>query len=107
MSDSRSILILYGSQSGNSEDIAIQTGKAAVEYNLLPTVRAMDEITIDEFVGQSRVLICCSTWGDGEQPDNAEDLWEAANSGSIESLEGLHFSVLAFGDSSYLSLIHI
>lgn len=101
MSDSRSILILYGSQSGNSEDIAIQTGKSAVEYNLLPTVRAMDEITIDEFLGQSRVLICCSTWGDGEQPDNAEDLWEAANSGSIESLEGLHFSVLALGDSSY------
>ena len=62
MSDSRSILILYGSQSGNSEDIAIQTGKSAVEYNLLPTVRAMDEITIDEFLGQSRVLICCSTW---------------------------------------------
>ena len=45
MSDPRSILILYGSQSGNSEDIAIQTGKAAVEYNLLPAVRAMDEIT--------------------------------------------------------------
>ena len=34
MSDPRSILILYGSQSGNSEDIAIQTGKAAVEHNL-------------------------------------------------------------------------
>ena len=56
MSDSRSILILYGSQSGNSEDIAIQTGKAAVEYNLLPTVRAMDEITIDEFVGQLSLI---------------------------------------------------
>ena len=101
MSDPRSILILYGSQSGNSEDIAIQTGKAAVEHNLLPAVRAMDEITIDEIVGQTRVLICCSTWGDGEQPDNAEDLWEAANSVSINSLKGLHFSVLALGDSSY------
>ena len=101
MSDPRSILILYGSQSGNSEDIAIQTGKAAIEHNLQPSVRAMDEITIDEMVGQTRVLICCSTWGDGEQPDNAEDLWEAANSVSIKSLEGLHFSVLALGDSSY------
>jgi sulfite reductase (NADPH) flavoprotein alpha-component len=101
MSDPRSILILYGSQSGNSEDIAIQTGKAAIEHNLQPAVRAMDEITIDEILGQTRVLICCSTWGDGEQPDNAEDLWEAANSASIKSLQGLHFSVLALGDSSY------
>ena len=39
--------------------------------------------------------------GDGEQPDNAEDLWEAANSGAISSLKGLNFSVLALGDTSY------
>ena len=41
------------------------------------------------------------TWGDGEQPDNAEDLWEVANSGAISSLKGLNFSVLALGDTSY------
>ena len=101
MSDNRSILILYGSQSGNSEDIAIQTGKAAIEHNLNPTVRAMDEITINDITKETRVLICCSTWGDGEQPDNAEDLWEAANSENIDSLNNMHFSVLALGDSSY------
>ena len=48
MSADRSILIIYGSQSGNSEEIAIQTGQAAIEHNLNPTVRAMDEITINE-----------------------------------------------------------
>ena len=101
MSTARSILILYGSQSGNSEEIAIQTGQGAIEHNLEPIVRAMDEISIDEIVGHTRVLICCSTWGDGEQPDNAEDLWEAVNGNEIDSLSGLHFSVLALGDSSY------
>ena len=101
MSDARSLLILYGSQSGNSEDVAIQTSKAALKHNLQPIVRAMDEISIDEILGQTRLLICCSTWGDGEQPDNAEDLWEEANGSNIDSLKGLHFSVLALGDSSY------
>ena len=101
MSDARSLLILYGSQSGNSEDVAIQTGNAAVKHNLKPIVRAMDEISINELLSQTRVLICCSTWGDGEQPDNAEDLWEEANSSNVESLNGLYFSVLALGDSSY------
>ena len=101
MSSARSILILYGSQSGNSEEVAIQTGKAASNHNLNPIVRAMDEISISEIPKQTRVLVCCSTWGDGEQPDNAEDLWEAANNEDIGSLDGLHFSVLALGDTSY------
>jgi len=101
MSGARSILILYGSQSGNSEEVAIQTGNAALKHDLQPTVRAMDEISVSDIPKQTRVLICCSTWGDGEQPDNAEDLWEAANNEDIESLNGLHYSVLALGDSSY------
>ena len=101
LSDIRSILILYGSQSGNSEDIAIQAGNLSMKLNLDPTVRAMDEISITDLKDQKRVLICCSTWGDGEQPDNAEDLWEEAGNSSIDSLDGLNFSVLALGDSSY------
>ena len=101
MSGARSILILYGSQSGNSEEVAIQTGNAALKHDLQPTVRAMDEISVSDIPKQTRVLICCSTWGEGEQPDNAEDLWEAANNEDIESLNGLHYSVLALGDSSY------
>ena len=68
MSGARSILILYGSQSGNSEEVAIQTGNAALKHDLQPTVRAMDEISVSDIPKQTRVLICCSTWGDGEQP---------------------------------------
>ena len=100
-SQPRSILILYGSQSGNSEELAEQAGKACSDHGLNPSVKAMDEIQITDLSSQKRVLVCCSTWGDGEQPDNAEDLWEAANSGVISSLKGLNFSVLALGDTSY------
>ena len=101
MAEPRSILILYGSQSGNSEELAIQAGKMSSQSGLKPTVKAMDEIEVTELLTQQRVLVCCSTWGDGEQPDNAEDLWEAANSGAIENLDGVNFSVLALGDTSY------
>ncbi|DAC25999.1 MAG TPA: sulfite reductase flavoprotein subunit alpha [Candidatus Poseidoniales archaeon] len=101
MGEPRSILILYGSQSGNCEDLANQAGKISSQAGLNPTVKAMDEIEINELLNQQRIIVCCSTWGDGEQPDNAEDLWEAANSGTIEKLEGVNFSVLALGDTSY------
>ena len=101
VSEPRSILILYGSQSGNSEELAEQAGKACSNHGLNASVKAMDEIQINDLANQKRVLIYCSTWGDGEQPDNAEDLWEAANGGAISDLKGLNFSVLALGDTSY------
>ena len=101
MSNARSLLILYGSQSGNSEEIAVQAGKSAASHGLLATVKSMDETSIAEISNSNRVLICCSTWGDGEQPDNAEDLWEAANADTNLSLKGVSYSVLALGDSSY------
>ncbi|MAU29703.1 MAG: sulfite reductase subunit alpha [Euryarchaeota archaeon] len=101
MAEPRSILILYGSQSGNSEELAEQAGKACSNHNLIADVKSMEDVQITDLQSQKRVLVCCSTWGDGEQPDNAEDLWEAANSGAISSLSGLNFSVLALGDTSY------
>tara|TARA_B100000700_G_scaffold63418_1_gene69943 strand:- start:395 stop:2233 length:1839 start_codon:yes stop_codon:yes gene_type:complete len=101
VAEPRSILILYGSQSGNSEELAEQAGKACQNHDLKASVKAMDEIQITDLLNQKRVLVYCSTWGDGEQPDNAEDLWEEANGGAITSLKGLNFSVLALGDVSY------
>ena len=45
-------------------------------------------------------MIVCSTWGEGEMPDNAEDLYESATSaGSI--LSKTNFSICALGDTGY------
>ena len=101
MSAVRSLLVLFGSQSGNAEDVASKVGKAASKYGLEATVRGMDEIKISDMAGQKRIMICCSTWGEGEQPDNAEDLWVSANADDSPSMSGVNFSVLALGDSSY------
>ena len=101
MSGNRSLLILFGSQSGNAEDVASKVGKAASKYGLEATVKGMEEIQIDDLVGQKRIMICCSTWGEGEQPDNAEDLWDSANAEDSPSMTGVNFSVLALGDTSY------
>lgn len=96
----RTLLILSGSQSGNADGVAALVGKKAADYGLDPTIKAMDEIPLADISGYKRVLIVCSTWGEGEMPDNAEDLWNAATSSS-ESLAGNHFSVCSLGDSSY------
>ena len=101
MSDNRSLLVLFGSQSGNAEDVASKIGKAASQYGLDATVKGMDEIKISDLSVQKRIMICCSTWGEGEQPDNAEDLWISATAEDSPSMSGVNFSILALGDTSY------
>jgi sulfite reductase alpha subunit-like flavoprotein len=54
MSNSRSLLVLFGSQSGNAEDVASQVGKAASKYGLEAIVKGMDEIQISDLVGQKK-----------------------------------------------------
>jgi len=101
MGGDRSLLVLFGTQSGNSEDLCAKIGKSASTYGLEATVKGMDEIQIGDLAGQMRVLIVCSTWGEGDMPDNAEDLWVAANGDGAPNLAGTHFSICALGDTSY------
>ena len=60
----------------------------------------MDGYDQSKFASHKRILIITSTWGEGEMPDNAEELWNAT-SASNPSLSGVHYSVCAIGDSSY------
>ena len=97
----RSLAILYGSQSGNSEALAAKFSKQSSDYGLVGTVYDMDGFDFASLSSMKRVLIVCSTWGEGEMPDNAEDLWQVAKQASPGSLNGVHYSVLALGDTSY------
>jgi len=95
------LLILFGSESGNSEDLATIAEKQAKSLGLTPSVKGMDEVEIGDLPNYQNILIYCSTWGEGEMPDNAIDLWEAANGDSPPSMAGANFAVCALGDTSY------
>lgn len=100
-SGDRSLNILFGSQSGNSEELAAKFAKRAPDYGMEATVHDMDGFDLSSMSSMKRVLIICSTWGEGDMPDNAEELWEEAISDSAPKLDGTFFSVLALGDTSY------
>ena len=97
----RKMSILFGSQSGNSEELAAKFAKRATDYGLDATVHDMDGFDLPSLSGMKRVLIICSTWGEGEMPDNAEELWLQASADSAPNLSGVNFSILALGDTSY------
>ena len=86
---------------GNAEDLAYTIGDMAPTYGLTSQVRGMDEIDTDELTNVRRLLICCSTWGDGDQPDNAQELFDAISELNIGSLTGISYGVLAIGDSAF------
>jgi|MDSW01.2.fsa_nt_gb sulfite reductase (NADPH) flavoprotein alpha-component len=98
---SKEVLILFGTQSGNSEDLASQLAKSAESHNLVPTVQDMEETSVEQMAQSERILIICSTWGEGEMPDSAEDLWDSISAGDAPKMENTHFSICALGDTSY------
>ncbi len=100
-SDARVINILYGSQTGNAESIAIDVATAAKTKGLLPVVKSMDEIEMPALVSMEYLVLITSTYGEGEMPDNAEILWKEAILDSAPKMEQTNYSVLAIGDTSY------
>ena len=71
-----------------------------LKWGLDAKVYDMDGFGAANFANHKRILIITSTWGEGEMPDNAEDLWTSVCESSLQ-LNGLNFSICAIGDTSY------
>ncbi len=95
------LTILFGSQSGNSEMIAIDAAELASESLLLPKVVSMSDMSVEELTKVERLLVIVSTFGEGDMPDTAESLWGALAQSDSTLLDRCHYAVLALGDRSY------
>ena len=100
MGGDRSLTILFGSQTGNAAGLAEKTAKLASNYGLEARVVDMDGYDKSNLANIKRLLVITSTWGEGEMPDNAEELWQSVQSGA-PALSAMHYSVCAIGDTSY------
>jgi sulfite reductase (NADPH) flavoprotein alpha-component len=97
----KKLMIIYGTETGNSELLSLDTSNIAKDNNFETTVSGMDEIGLEDLKSCDNLIIVCSTWGDGEQPDNAIELFEAVESSNIDYLENVNFAVLALGDTAF------
>ena len=93
--------ILYGTQTGNAEGVAMDAAAAARAAGMQPVVEALDDIDMARFSTMKRVIVVVSTYGEGEMPDNAQLFWEALSADSAPRLETMNFGVLALGDTGY------
>ncbi len=93
--------ILFGTQTGNSEEVANEAAAIAKQKGYQPRVAELDAIEMDQLAKMETLIVVISTYGEGEMPDNAHIFWEALSASTAPRLESLEFGVLALGDTSY------
>ena len=97
----KTVTILFGSQTGNSEGLARQASKAIAKTGAQVKVLDMADYSLSALSEERCLLIITSTYGEGEPPDNAKALYDFIHSDAVPALEQLEYSVLGLGDSSY------
>ena len=95
------ILIIYGTETGNAEDLADDIGNMASKYGLVGKVMDMEDVSAEDLASSKKLIVSVSTWGEGEQPDNAQALYDEVEESEDKSMDGVNYAVLALGDTAF------
>jgi len=95
------IKILYGSETGNSQSLANDAKKKLDAYGFQAEVVDMQDVSLEKLSDYRDVLIITSTWGDGEPPANAENLYNDLQKVQTLDLSHMRYAVFALGQSFY------
>jgi len=95
------INILYGTETGNAEEIAETFEGKLKEHNFNALLWDMDDFPKETLADVEHLFIICSTQGVGEPPINALDLYDYLHSDEAPQLDTVNFAVLALGDQDF------
>src|ERR1041385_1337973 len=70
------LTILFGSQTGNAENLAKRIAKEGGKRGFASTIHEMAKYPTAQLASEKHVLVVTSTYGDGEPPDNAKAFWD-------------------------------
>lgn len=94
------VAILVGTMTGTAELVADEVKDGLAADGVDAEVLAMDKLTPSVFERPGPFLICTSTYGQGDVPDNARDFF-AALVAQKPDLRAARYGVIALGDRTY------
>ena len=97
---SKSIPILYGTETGNAEFCAEELVDTLAGCGVSSEPVDMGNYSAEDLANETFVIIVTSTYGNGDPPSNAKAVLEFVKTRK-DPLSGLKFAVCALGDSSY------
>ncbi len=97
------LTVLYGTDSGNAEGVAADAKKAAAKAGFAARIVDMADTDPAEMAKAEHLLVITSTWGEGDPPERAATFYQALIAENAPRFDGVPFSVLALGDSSYVN----
>ena len=97
---SQKLLVLVGTMTGTAGSVAQTIELALGDAETEVSVKPMDGLDARVFEDGELFLICTSTYGQGDVPDNAKNLYESLAQ-SRPDLSHVRYGVIALGDRTY------
>ena len=94
------IRILVGTMTGTAEMVAQEVQTALETAGHQATIKVMDGLDASVFNAGGTFLICTSTYGQGDVPDNAQALFNSLEA-EKPNLASVTYGVIALGDRTY------
>ena len=94
------LTILVGTMTGTAELVAEEVRDALHEEGAKVEIRPMDALDATVFDHPGPFLICTSTYGQGDVPDNARAFYEQLKS-ARPNLAHVRYGVFGLGDRTY------
>lgn len=94
------LTILVGTMTGTAESVAQTLELVLDDGGTTVAVKPMDGLDASVFAGAKLFLICTSTYGQGDVPDNAKQLYESLQT-DRPNLAEVQYGVIALGDRTY------
>lgn len=100
MTKTQKLKILVGTMTNTAEYVAQAIEMSCADLVDVIDVQMMDGLDIGVFDGDALYVICTSTYGAGDVPDNAKALYESLAQTPC-FLGSVRYGVIALGDSAY------
>lgn len=94
------IEILIATMTGTAERVAQEIELTFADEQTLISLQLMDDLRPDVFHPHAIFIICTSTYGQGDVPDNGQSFFEALQT-ERPNLSEVKFAVLGLGDMTY------